>query len=133
MKRTVNAKKVIDDAELYIMESIACIPFPIKRVYCIRKCKKFLVRGMHAHKKTQQVLFCIQGSMDLVLDNGKNKVTFHLDNPRKGVIINARIWHVMKKISVDAVLLILASLPYKEIDYIRNYQEFRTYIKKFNA
>ena len=49
------------------------IPFEIKRVYFIYGVSEGAVRGAHTHKETVQIIFCIQGEIDIVLDDGKNK------------------------------------------------------------
>lgn len=38
------------------------------------------------------------------------------------------MWREMYDFSEDAVLLVLASEPYEEEDYIRNYEEFLDFI-----
>ena len=89
-----------------------------------------VIRGGHAHKTLQQVIFCLNGSFTLELDNGNEKEEIYLNKPNEGVIVEAKIWLTMKKFSKRTIIMVIASDYYDEIDYIRNYKEFRKYIKR---
>jgi len=89
-----------------------------------------VVRGKHAHKKLQQILFCIHGSCKLRLDDGLSKEEIDLNNPNEGILITNNMWREMYDFSSDAVLLVLASELYDESDYIRDYDEFLKYVKE---
>ena len=91
---------------------------------------KKAVRGKHAHKKLTQVIFCINGSFHLGLDDGSKKQTVVLDDPGYGVILGPKLWHTMTGFSDDCVLLILAGDYYRKDDYLRNYDEFMRYVHK---
>jgi dTDP-4-dehydrorhamnose 3,5-epimerase-like enzyme len=117
---------VIGDARgnLVSLEELNNIPFPIKRVYYLYDLQKDLPRGFHAHKELQQVLICLKGSCNVVLDDGVNTREFHLDQPHIGQFVDRMIWHEMEDFTNDCVLMVLASNYYDENDYIRNYYEF---------
>ena len=115
---------------LIALESLSKkVPFDIKRVYYIFGTKPGVVRGKHAHYKLKQLLICVSGSVDILLDDGKNKDTIRLDSPDKGLYIDVFIWREMHNFSQDAVLLVLASEHYKEEDYIRDYERFKEVIE----
>ncbi len=119
------------DGNLVIGESKKSVPFDIKRVYYINNLfNKKAVRGHHAHKKLEQIIFCINGSFVLNLDDGKNKQKILLNDPCYGVRLGALLWHTMEKFSSDCVILVLADDYYKESDYLRNYEDFIKYLKK---
>ncbi len=100
------------------------IPFDIKRVYYIWGTSKDVVRGKHAHRKLEQVIVCVSGSCDFILDNGKARVTVHLDSPAQGMYIKHNIWREFTNFSTDCVVMVLASEHYDETDYIRDYKTF---------
>lgn len=104
------------------------IPFFIKRVYTIQRVPAVSSRGFHSHKKTHQVIFCLQGNVTLHLDNGTNKKVIRLSKPNKGVYIQPFVWHTLKNFSPNTILLVLASTKFNESDYIRDYNTFLTYI-----
>ena len=51
------------------IESNQDIPFDIKRVYYIWGTDYNAVRGRHAHRHLEQVIICIAGSCDFILEN----------------------------------------------------------------
>ena len=53
---------------------------------------------------------------------GKEEIS--LNSPSKGLLIEGLIWREMKSFSKDCVLVVLASEPYNEDDYIRDYEDF---------
>jgi dTDP-4-dehydrorhamnose 3,5-epimerase-like enzyme len=119
------------DGSLVIGESRKNIPFDIKRMYYINSLfNKKAKRGYHAHKKLEQIIFCINGNFVLSLDDGRTKQKILLNDPYYGVRLGPRLWHTMEKFSPDCVILVLADDYYKESDYIRNYEEFLRYISK---
>ncbi|MFA7077456.1 MAG: FdtA/QdtA family cupin domain-containing protein [Syntrophomonas sp.] len=114
---------------LIAIEENRDIPFDIRRVYYIFATREGVSRGLHAHRKLQQVMICIHGSCRVWLDDGAEKVSVPLDNSSRGVLLDSMIWHEMYDFSPDCVLLILASDFYDESDYIRDYGEFRQLAK----
>lgn len=115
---------------LAFLESERDIPFPIKRVYYIYGVAQGERRGFHAHKKLQQVLLCVHGRCKVLLDDGISRVTVELSDPAEGLFVGNTIWREMFDFSPDTVLLVLASERYDEADYIRDYQEFLSYLKE---
>ena len=106
------------------------IPFEIKRVYYIFDTKDGVRRGFHAHKNLEQVLVCVNGSCEILLDDGKEKSIIKLENRNEGLFIEKMVWREMFNFSADCVLMVLASDYYYEEDYIRDYQKFLNLIKK---
>ena len=126
------------DGNLVIGEEKKSVPFPIKRFYFINSLfNKKAIRGLHAHKKLQQIILCINGSFELHLDDGQTKQKILMNDPYTGVYLRAAVWRVMKKFSSDCVILVVASDYYRESDYIRDYQHcsilhcFRSLCKSF--
>lgn len=120
-----------DRGQLVALEELKDIPFQIKRVYYMYDTADKVTRGRHAHKSLQQILICIHGSCKIKLDNGKETEIVLLNNPYEGLFVSNAMWREMYDFSPDAVLLVLASEPYDEADYIRDYDEFLEYIKKY--
>ena len=117
---------------LIALEQFKNIPFEIKRVYYMFDTVRGVRRGFHAHKCLKQILICVSGSCKILLDDGTEKAEVLLDKPNKGLIIESNIWREMFDFSEDAVLMVLASELYDESDYIRNYQDFISYVKEQN-
>ena len=113
-----------DRGQLIALEEFNDIPFQIKRVYYMYDTREGIVRGKHAHKNLEQILVCIHGSCKIRLDNGKERKVVPLEKPYEGLYVGANMWREMYDFSSDAVLMVLASDVYEEIDYIRDYDEF---------
>ncbi len=109
---------------LVALEEFNDIPFRVKRVYYMYDTKAGVVRGNHAHKSLEQILVCIHGKCKIRLDNGREKKVVNLEKPYEGLYVANNMWREMFDFSPDAVLLVLASEPYDEKDYIRDYDEF---------
>ena len=65
-----------------------------------------------------------------MLDDGESRCDITLDSPTLGLYVGNAVWREMYDFSPDAVLLVLASEPYTEEDYIRSYDMFLNYIGK---
>ena len=100
------------------------LPYAIKRVYYLYDVPNNTTRGGHSHKELQQFLIAVNGSFDVVLDNGKDRKTFCLNQPNKGLLIPNGIWRELENFSTGTVCLSLVSAEYDEGDYIREYEDF---------
>jgi dTDP-4-dehydrorhamnose 3,5-epimerase-like enzyme len=132
----IELKTIADgiDGTIAVAENFKHIPFEIKRVYYIYNLDNAnAIRGKHAHKELEQVLFCINGKCEIGLDDGENQQGVILDKPHIGLYLGVKLWHTMKKFSDNCILLVLASDVYKESDYIRNYVEFKEYMSSTNT
>lgn len=114
---------------LSFFESGREIPFDIKRFYYIYGVAAEKNRGMHMHKELRQFIFCPYGEIELTLDNGFRRETICLDNPRKGILIEPGLWREMHWVKSNSVLCVAASEYYDENDYIRNYEDFLSYVR----
>ena len=101
------------------------LPFNVERVFWTYYTPESIVRGRHAHYKTEQLLVAVTGRIIVNTDNGKGDIqTFILDEPNKGVYIPPHVWHTMQY-SHTAIQVIFASMPYDGADYIRDYEQFK--------
>lgn len=118
------------EGKLCYLESERDFPFLIKRVYYTHSEAKGMQRGMHGHKTLRQVLICVYGKINVILDNGFERREVLLDSPEKGLIVDAGLWHDMIWMEDNSVLCVLASDYYDESDYIRDYDEFVEYVRQ---
>lgn len=117
---------VISDTrgDLTFIENQKHIPFDIARVYYLYNLPVDANRGGHAHRDLQQVIFALSGSFRILLDDGQRKTEVILRNPSIGLYINRMVWREMDFFSQSAVCMVIASNPYDESDYYRNYEGF---------
>ena len=101
--------------------------FPINRIYYIYDVPVGTQRGGHAHKRLRQLLFCPNGSIEILLTDGQSRASVMLDKPNKALLIGPGLWRDMLWHTDRAVLCVAASEHYDESDYIRSYEAFLQY------
>ena len=106
------------------------IPFETKRVYYLYDVPGGESRGGHAHKELDQFIVAASGSFDLIIDDGQVKRTFHLSRPYFGLYMPSGLWREIDNFSSGSICLVLASLPYDENDYIRDYELYTNWKKE---
>ncbi len=120
-----------NDGNLCVMEVQRDIPFDIKRVYFITHLDNCVsIRGKHAHRQLHQAIFCIHGSFILSLDDGERTQDVHMYRDRLGVLLGAGLWHTMHTFSSGCVVLVAASDYFDERDYIRDYDEWKRWLRR---
>jgi len=115
---------------LSYFESFKDVPFEIKRIYYIYDVPMGIKRGMHAHKKLRQLIWCPYGKIEIVLDDGFDKKNYMLDSPNKALLVSQGYWRDMYWLEPGSVLCVAASDYYDDEDYIRDYDEFQNYVKR---
>ena len=105
------------------------IPFDIKRVYYLYDIPHGASRGSHAHRNLHQLFIAISGRFDLTLRDGLHEKHFHMDRPDQALYVAPMIWRDIDNFSPGAVCLVLASDPYDENDYIRDYADYVSAVK----
>lgn len=113
-----------ESGSLSFFEAPGDLPFEIKRVYYTYDVPVGAKRGMHAHRNLSQILICPHGAIEVTLDDGNSRESVMLDDPSKGLALGSMIWREMVWCEPGSVLVVAASLPYDEADYIRDYDEF---------
>ena len=123
--------KVIDFQELgdprghlVVAESNKEVPFLIQRIFYIYGTKDGVVRGQHATRESEFMLINLQGSVKIVIDDGRQKDTVILNKAHQGVYLDKMVWKDMCEFSSDSILLVLSSMSYDASEYIRDYDEF---------
>lgn len=109
-------------------QALENIPFEIRRVYWTYYTPQSVKRGGHANIEKELVLIAVSGSITVETEStdGKKHI-FKLDSPDNGLYLPRLCWHTMQY-SHNAVQVVIASNAYSEEDYIRDYQEFTSYI-----
>lgn len=108
-----------------VAENLKQIPFEIRRVFWTYYTPESIVRGRHAHYKTEQILIAAAGRIIVTTEMHDGELTtFVLEKPNMGVYVPSCAWHTMQY-SHTAVQLVLASAEFDENDYIRSYEDFK--------
>ena len=107
------------------------LPFEIARVFYLYDIPGGEDRGAHAHKECQQFRIAASGSYEVELNDGINKRTVLLNRPYYGLHIPPGIWAAERGFSSGSICLVLASHIYDELDYIRDYDEYKNYMQNY--
>lgn len=121
----ISLPKITDKrGSLSVIEQNQHIPFDIQRIFYLYDIATGESRGGHAHKDCHQFLIALNGSFEVLIDDGETKQIIALTEPHQGLHIPPMIWAEELNFSQGAICLVLASLPYAESDYIRSYSDF---------
>ena len=115
---------------LTFIESNKHIDFEIKRVYYLYSVPKNQSRAGHAHKKLNQIIICLTGSVEILIDDGDRKKIIMLSDPAKGLLLKPKVWREIKFIEEKSICLCLADQFYEESDYLRKYDDFKNFVIK---
>jgi hypothetical protein len=129
--RIVNIPKISDPrGNLSFIEGDRHIPFEIKRVYYLYDVPGGAERGAHAHKDLHQLIISMSGSFDIHLDDGFKKKTFHLNRSYFGLYVCPMIWRELDNFSSGGVCMVLASNYYLDSDYLHEYDDFLSRVRR---
>lgn len=117
------------DGHLTSIEEKIHVPFKIKRIYYITGVAQNIARGFHAHRRLQQVLICLNGSIKIKVKNPNEEQIIELNDPSVGLFLGPLVWHEMFDFTKMSVLLVVASEHYAGEDYIRDYNLYLTEAK----
>lgn len=116
MAKIIPIKSITDDrGTLSVIQDE--IPFKVKRIFYIYN-SNGSKRGGHRHKKTIQVLVCINGECKIFVNNGKDKKIYILNKPDLCLLLEPEDFHIMYDFTNKSTLLVLASEKYNPKDYI---------------
>ena len=104
------------------------VPFDIQRVFTIAA-RKDEIRGNHAHKKCTQLLVCLRGQIRAWCDDGASVTEYMLDNMGVGLLVPPGVWAREEYLLEGTVLMVLCDRGYEPDDYIRDYNDYKTYIR----
>jgi len=110
---------------LVFLEAGKHIPFLVRRVFLLHHVTSGAVRGQHAHRLCHQFLLMTAGQVTVEIDDGRGRRRELLDRPTIGLHVPPMIWIDLIDFSADAALGVLASEPFDEGDYIRDYDQFK--------
>lgn len=120
------------NGSLVVAEVGKHVGFPVQRMFAITDVRAGEARGNHAHRDQHQFLTCLNGAVEVTLDNGTKTWTVSLDDPSKGLHIPPMIWGTQHYKGPDTVLLVLCSDHYDESDYIRDHAVFQAALQEGN-
>ena len=128
--RIVNLPKIEDDrGNLSFIEEENHVPFRVMRVYWIYDVPGGEFRGSHAFRETEEFIVALSGSFDVVLHNGMEEKRYSMNRSYYGLFVPKMHFRRIENFSTNSLALILASTTYNENDYIRDFNEFLSFIR----
>ncbi len=126
-KHTVNTHGTFTRGDLSVVElNKSLVPFEVKRVFWITNMAQLARRGGHAHRAGEQFMFCPTGSVQIrwaaPKGEGGNLILTGAEN---AIHVPPLHWLDIRNVHQKTVLVVLASNPYEEADYIRDEAEFK--------
>jgi hypothetical protein len=122
---TIELPKVRDPCgNLTFIESGQHVPFEVKRVFWVYDVPTAESRGGHAHKTLHEVIVCLSGGVDVLLDDGFERRVVHLNRPWIGLHVPPMVWVAQENFAPGTACLMLVSTLFDERDYIRDYDTF---------
>lgn len=123
--RIIELPRITDPrGNLTFIEGSRHVPFDIARVYYLYDVPGGETRGGHAHRQLEQLIVAMSGAFDVVVDDGFARRTINLNRSYFGLYVPRMIWRELVNFSSGSVCTVLASRPYEEEDYFREYEEF---------
>lgn len=101
--------------------------FEARRAYFLYDVPSEAERGGHAHLDLEQIIVALSGSFDVIIDDGVNQSVVTLHQPTQGLRLPPGLWRELKNFSGGSICLVLASEEYDEDDYIRGYEDFKSW------
>lgn len=128
--KLIRLPKITDyRGNLSFFEDDSQIPFEISRVYWIYDVPGGEIRGGHAYRQNEEFIVALSGSFDVVISDGKESKTYHLNRSYKGIYVPKKCWRELENFSTNSVAFIASSTLYDEADYIRDYDEYKKMVE----
>jgi len=126
----VNSYNVFnDDRGSLIPIELKNVPFEVKRTFIVNNVPLNEIRGNHSHYNTKQYLICINGSVDVILNDGFNETIYKLIKG-ESILIPELVWDSQRFTSENSEILVFCSTEYDIDDYILNFNKFKEIINE---
>ncbi len=105
------------------------LPFAIRRLYYLYDVPSGAVRGEHGHKRLEQLILCLHGRAEIILNDGETRYPFLLERPTQGLYVPPGLWRSLHFRASGSVVCVLASRPYETEDYIYEFEDFLDWVR----
>lgn len=127
--RKIEFPKICDPrGNLSFIEGGCHVPITIRRVFYIYDVPGGATRGAHAHKECIEVLIPLSGSFDVHLSDGTEERIYTLNRSNVGLLVPPGLWLSTHNYTTGSICLVLCSDYYEEEDYIRDFEEYCSYM-----
>ena len=109
------------------------LPWVPVRFFTITEVPQKELRGYHAHKSVKQLLVCVTGKLEVLIDDGNQRESVVLQNSNEGLLLDAMVWSSQSYLVPGTVLLVLCSEKHSPEGYIHSYADFVALVKQEQA
>jgi glyoxylate utilization-related uncharacterized protein len=128
--RIIQLPKVEDlRGNLSFIEQKRHVPFAIRRVYWVYDVPGGGTRDAHAYRTLEEFIIAVSGSFDVAIDDGKERSKVQLNRSYAGLYVPPMVWRGLENFSSNSVALVLASQPFLDEEYLREYDDFTRQVK----
>lgn len=110
---------------LSFIEECNHIPFRIRRTYWLYDVPGGERRAGYALKGTDDFVVAMSGSFDVLLSDGTDEKTVHLNRSYEGLLIPRGIWREFRNFSTNSLAMVLSSEHYDASRYVRGMEELK--------
>lgn len=107
----------------------SALPFRPERLYWISNLQIGEIRGRHAHKELQQAFFLVNGVIEIRVHDGHEWQIHTLDERNDYFFLDSGRWREYQAVLAGSRIAVLASAPYREEDYIHDWNVFLDWSK----
>ena len=100
------------------------LPFVPRRFFALAGMETETVRGRHAHRPCEQLVVVLRGSCRVELLDAGGRDALVLDTPVSALHVPPMVWADLREFTPGSIVMVLASDPYDEADYIRSLSDF---------
>ncbi len=117
---------IVEDpfGDLAFAEAGRHVPFAIERVFFVHGVPRGAIRGGHAHRSLEQVVFCLAGGFQIVVDDGAHSRPHRLEPGGVGLYLPPMVWHDMTDFRGGTAYVAMTSARFDEADYFRERSDF---------
>lgn len=113
-----NCKKISDNrGDIYISELSKIFNLKIERIFFVNG-KKNQIRGEHAHKLCNQIIFCIDGKITITISDGVLDKNITLSNFGEYIFLPKKFWSKQKFLTAKSRIMVCCDRKYEKNDYI---------------
>jgi dTDP-4-dehydrorhamnose 3,5-epimerase-like enzyme len=96
----------------------SALPFQPQRAFVVEADTAGTTRGGHAHRTASQLLIRLSGAIEVEVVRGGHEARIVLDRTEDALLIEPLVWARQTYLVADSSLLVFASEPYDEADYV---------------
>jgi len=100
------------------------VPFSFDRVFFLSDVPLAAIRANHAPKTSHQLILPLMGSVEVQMEDGRQRTSILLNDPSRALYLPPCIWRILKNFSANALCAVLASGLYDDEAYYEDYEAF---------